>query len=68
MVRALSGNTSGWTLTEYLLADIFQGLTGQVHPNRPKGNKNAKSDVKERTKRLQEQQARIASRRKAASE
>lgn len=67
LVRALSGSQPGWDLHAYLLADLFQGITGQVHPSRPKGKKSV-SDIKERTRRLQEQQARLAHRRQAASE
>ena len=31
--QALGG--SGWTRTDYLLADVWQALSGESHPSRP---------------------------------
>lgn len=55
----------GWTLTDTLLADIFQGLTGERHPLRPDNTakEKAKKD-QDRVARLKAQRVRDEARRR----
>jgi hypothetical protein len=55
---ALDPTSKGWTTTDYLVADLFQAFTGQVHPHRP--TPDAKPRVSADTvRRLQEQRERL---------
>lgn len=57
-VYTATGTEEGWTLTDYLLADVFHALAGEAHPARPKEKKRARGDV---VARLMTQRARLAS-------
>jgi hypothetical protein len=35
--RVQSTTPPGWNVSEFLLADLYHALTGEAHPNRPKG-------------------------------
>jgi hypothetical protein len=41
----LNGVERGWTLTDFLLADVFHALSGAPHPSRPKPKRKASEDV-----------------------
>lgn len=59
------GLDTGWTVGDYLLADVFKALTGKNHPARPKPTKQRRQRVPDR-KRAEKLAA--AKRRKAARE
>jgi len=44
--RAANGDERPWDLTEYLLAHVWQALTGEKHPALPKQAARAHSDPK----------------------
>ncbi|AYN58495.1 tail assembly chaperone [Arthrobacter phage Liebe] len=48
--------SGGWSRLEYLVADVFHGLTGEAHPSRPKATGSRYSDLRAR---LEEQKARL---------
>lgn len=43
--RATGIEQHGWTVGDYLLADVFNALTGKKHPARPKASKSASRSV-----------------------
>lgn len=59
------GLDTGWTVGDYLLADVFQALTAKRHPARPRPQKQQAR--KTMTRRRAEQRA-AAMRRKRARE
>lgn len=52
----------GWSLTDLLIADLFQAMTGEPHPARPTGREKANEQrVREKHAALMEQRARLNS-------
>lgn len=64
----LNGVEHGWTLTDFLLADVFHALTGEPHPSRPstaKAQKASRDSAK--VAALLAQRARLAAQKEASS-
>lgn len=54
------GIPEGWTLTDFLLADIFAALAGEEHPARPSTSRAANAArASDLVQRLREQRARM---------
>lgn len=59
------GVPHGWTLTDFLLTDIWSAFTGEPHPLRPTDDSAKKSKVEEQAAKLLAQRERIAKARAA---
>jgi hypothetical protein len=58
---ARAGVPYGWTLTDLLLADVFEALAGTPHPmKQPLIEEQRKAEHEETVRRLVEQRERIA--------
>lgn len=60
--RALNG--PGWSLTDYLLGDVFHAVAGKRHPERPQPSRD-EPVTPERARKLRSARARAAARRRA---
>jgi len=50
----------GWTMSDFLLADLFHAFSGEAHPARPTGKeKSAQARVKQVASKLLQQQQRL---------
>lgn len=57
----LHGDIAAWSLTDVLLADLFQAFTGKPHPGKPKPKKSGgASRYRALRSRLEAQRARLS--------
>ena len=58
--RYADPETTGWDVTAYLVADLYQAFTGERHPGRPTPKTSGPSRYAALRSRLQAQRSRLA--------
>jgi len=65
LARLQNDGHTAWTLHDFLVSDVFQALTGKVHPARPKPQAKRPAMSRDRARKWQELRQRAAERRAA---